>query len=80
MNQVSGMCQNGESVLEQFQVQVQGQERQRFRVEEFRGARNAWNRISLLEELSRAGRIRVEFEFKVEFDIQNAESYMTLGT
>ena len=38
------------------------------------------NRISLLEELSRAGRIQVEFEFKVEFDIQNAETYMTLGT
>ena len=40
----------------------------------FGGAWNAWNRIILSEESSRTRRIRVEF------DIQNAETYMTLGT
>ena len=35
---------------------------------------NACNRISLSEESSRTRRIRVEF------NIQNAETYMTLGT
>ena len=40
----------------------------------FGGAQNAWNRIILAEESSRTRRIRVGF------DIQNAETYMTLGT
>ena len=40
----------------------------------FGGAQNARNRIILAEESSRMRRIRVGF------DIQNAETYMTLGT
>ena len=40
----------------------------------FGGAQNARNRIILVEELSRTRRIQVGF------DIQNAETYMTLGT
>ena len=40
----------------------------------FGGAQNGRNRIMVAEELSRTRRIRVGF------DIQNAETYMTLGT
>ena len=40
----------------------------------FGGAQNAQNRIILAEESSRTRRIRVGF------DIQNVETYMTLGT
>ena len=40
----------------------------------FGGAQNAWNRIILAEESSRTRQIRVGF------DIQNVETYMTLGT
>ena len=40
----------------------------------FGGAQNVRNRIILAEESSRTRRIRVRF------DIQNAETYMTLGT
>ena len=40
----------------------------------FGGAQNVWNRIILAEESSRTRRIRVGF------DIQNVETYMTLGT
>ena len=40
----------------------------------FRGAQNARNRIILVEESSRTRRILVGF------NIQNAETYMTLGT
>ena len=40
----------------------------------FRGEQNVRNRIILAEESSRTRRIRVGF------DIQNAETYMTLGT
>ena len=43
MNRVSGMCWNGGSVPEQFQVQVWRWERWRFRVEEFGGMQNVWN-------------------------------------
>ena len=39
----------------------------------FGGAQNARNRVILVEESSRTRRIRVGF------DIQNAETYMTLG-
>ena len=74
------MCRNRGSVLERFRVQAQRRERQKLRVEEFRGAQNVQNRISLLEESSRAGQIRVEFEDKDKDDIQNVETYMTLGT
>ena len=74
------MCRNRGSVLERFRVQAQRRERQKLRVEEFRGAQNVQNRISLLEESSRAGQIQVEFEDKDKDDIQNVETYMTLGT
>ena len=40
----------------------------------FRGVQSAWNRIILAEESSRTRQIRVGF------DIQNAETYMTLRT
>ena len=40
----------------------------------FGGAQNARNRVILVEESSRTRRIRVGF------DIQNVETYMTLGT
>ena len=40
----------------------------------FGGAQNAWNRIMVAEESSRMRRILVGF------NIQNAETYMTLGT
>ena len=64
------------SVPERFQVRVQRGVKRRFRVRIVQKGVECASRISLSEESSRTRQIWVKFEF----NIQNAETYMTRGT
>ena len=71
---VSGMCQNGDMYQNGSEYKSEDERNGGSEFMWFGGAQNARNRIILAEESSRMRRIRVGF------DIQNVETYMTLGT